>query len=215
VRIANGEPGKFSPDGQWVVTTSRPVFGPPQLAIVPSGGGSVRQITNSATAAHSDASFVDSDTLLFVRSEGGRSEVWRMATDGTRARALGAPGCATPAAEPGRRWFVCVGGPQRNALFTYPLEKGPGRKLFELSGGAWFLYARWNEPGTQILAVTSDRRFLTVDAVKGALLRADPIPLPEASGGESLRAAACSRDGKIQAYSVSHYSSRLYLCRGL
>jgi serine/threonine protein kinase len=211
LRIADGDPGKFSPDGRWVVTSSRPVSGPSQLILVPMGAGPAVQLTNSP-AAHSNPSFAGAATILFVRSEAGRSEIWRMQTDGSGSRSLGAAGCDSPAADPSGTWFLCRGGPDGKALLLYPMTGGAGRKLHELGAGPVFIYARWNVSGNRIFAVTSDRRLLTLDSSTGALLRSEEVPLREGSG--SLLSAALTPDAGIQAYSISHFSSRLYLSRG-
>jgi len=213
VRIADGDAGKFSPDGKWVVTSSRPESGPPQLVLVRASGGDIRQVTSSP-ATHADPSFLDAQTLLFVRSEGQRSEVWRMATDGTQARPLGAEGCESPIADPAGRSFLCIGGTRRNALLVHPLEGGQERRIYDLPSGVTFLYARWGNSGREILAVTNNGRFLTLSPESG-LLREEGIALPPAPGGGALLAAAFSADAKVRAYSTRHYSSRLYLCRGL
>ena len=214
VRIADGNEGKFSPDGQWVVTASRVVHGLPQLAMVPVGGGPSRQITH-APVAHSHASFAGADTLLFVRSEGARREVWRMALDGSEARPLGATDCIWPTADPGGQSFLCLGGERKSTLLLYPMTGGPGRKLHELPAGGAFVYARWNATGKHVLAVTQDSRLLTLNSVTGSLLRTETISFLEGPATESLRSAALSPDAAIQAYSISHFSSRLYLGRGL
>jgi hypothetical protein len=214
IRIADGDPGKFSPDGKWVITSSRVTTGAPQLILAPVGRGRTRQLTKPP-GVYSSPSFADSGTLLFKRSESGRSEVWRMGTDGKAASSLGAPNCSMPASNPTATSFLCVGEPAGSALYVYPVEKrGEGRKLYALEDSQ-FVYARWNESGGRIFAVTSDRRLLTLDSSSGALLHQEPVPVREGAGYDSLLAAAMAADGSIQAYSISHFSSRLYLCRGL
>jgi hypothetical protein len=100
-------------------------------------------------------------------------------------------------------------------VLTYPMTGGAGRTLYELAAGDSFRYARWNGSGRQVLAVTRSWRLLTIDSESGALAREQTVsPLPGAAT-ETLRTAALSADASIQAYSVSHFSSRLYLCRGL
>ena len=214
VRIGDGDAyGKFSPDGKWVVTASRPASAPPQLVLMPAAGGEVRQITSSAVA-HADPSFLDAQTLLFVRSDGQRREVWRMAVDGTQARSLGAAGCDAPVADPAGRSFLCIGGTRRNAIVVHPLDGAPERRIFDLPGSALFLYARWTISGKEILAVTNEGRLLTLSPESG-LLRDEGIALPRGSGSGALLSAAFSPDAKVRAYSTQHFSSRLYLCRGL
>ena len=211
-RLTDGDPGKFSPDGKWVVTTSQTISGPSQLVLVPAAGGDARPVTSSA-ATHTEPSFLDSHTLLFVQSEGDRREVWRIDTDGTGARSLGAPGCGSPVADPTGRTFLCVGGATRNAISIHPVDGGAARPIIALPLGVMFLYARWDTSGKEILAVTNDRRFLTLSPASGKILRTETVPQGPAGG--TLLSAAFSADAKIRAYSTSYVSSRLYLCRGL
>jgi eukaryotic-like serine/threonine-protein kinase len=216
IRIADGNPGKFSPDGRWVVFTSRPVTGPPQLALVPAGGGKALALTSSPTAAYSKPSFAGNDMLLFIRSEGERREVWRMKVDGTRAEALGVTGCDDPVANPSATHFLCFEEPDDGALVLHGFTpREAGRRLFALPAGETFLYARWNVLGDRIFAVTDKRRFLTLDSSTGAVLREQKVPLRQGIASEFLLGAACSPDGETQAYSISSTSSRLYLGRGM
>jgi tRNA A-37 threonylcarbamoyl transferase component Bud32 len=216
IRIADGDPGKFSPDGLWVVATSRIPSGPPQLILVPAAGGKTRALTSSSTQAYSDPSFAGPDALLFVRSEGERREVCRIKIDGTEAEALGVTGCALPVADPAATRFLCIGEPDSNTIVLHPLVRNaPGRTLFALPSGEAFLYARWNARGDRVFAVTGDRRVLTLDSATGAMVEEQKVPLREGIAGESLIAAACSPDGATQAYSISYTSSRLYLGRGM
>jgi hypothetical protein len=89
-----------------------------------------------------------------------------------------------------------------------------GRRLFELPPGDEFVYARWNERGDRILAVTMSRRFLTLAASNGSVLAEDKLPPLERTEGD-LMTAALSADGSIQAYSADRISSRLYIGEGI
>ena len=113
IRIGDGDPGKFSPDGRWVVATSRVPSGPPQLVLIPTSRGKARAVTSSATAGYFEPSFSGPDTLLFVRHEGDRREVGRMKIDGTGAESLGVTGCSGPVADPAATRLLCVEEPDR------------------------------------------------------------------------------------------------------
>src|SRR5262249_34870558 len=158
-------------------------------------------------AMHTEPSFAGSDAVLYVRSENGKSEIWRMARDGTAPKALGVAECYSPSANPSGTAFLCLGGPRRNVLFVYPLAGGSGRKLHELTGVDRFIYIRWSGSGDRIFATSSDRRFLTLNSSTGAILRSDPIEIPDGASYESLLAAACNMDASVQAFSFSHISS--------
>jgi eukaryotic-like serine/threonine-protein kinase len=213
VRLGDGYFGKFSPDGRSVIAVTDSPSGPQQLVLVPVEAGRTRQLTSSK-ANFSAPSFADTRTLLFVRSEGGRSEVWSMATDGSGARSLGTSGCDQPIASPSRTSFVCVGS-DRRSLFIHFMEKHPGRKLYELPRGGLFLSARWNDTGDRVFAVTRDRELLTLDSSAGRLLDQTTLPLLGPASQDVLLAAALNHDATVQAYSLVHASSSLYLAAGL
>ena len=214
VRLGDGEPHAFSPDGRFVIATTRSLSSPPQLVLISSAAGAPRRLTFSG-AGHSQPSFAGSNTLLFVRSQGGASEVWRMETDGSGARSLGATGCDAPIARPSGTDFVCQGGEDKRALFIYPMEKGPGRKLVELREGGELIYARWSATGDRIFAVTRDRRLITVKASTGSVVSTEVLSLAGSAGYGAVLTAALSADGMVQAYSTMRSSSGLYIVGGL
>jgi predicted Ser/Thr protein kinase len=214
VRVAEGVPSRFSPDGRSIVTVVRDAGRPPQLALVPVGAGTRRPLTDSK-ATHQSPAFAGPQTVIFVRSAEGASEVWRMETDGTGATSLGATGCDLPAAEPTGGRFVCIHGAEGRELRVFPMVKGEGRKLYELPSGARFKYARWDSAGRRIFAVTATRRALTLDAASGVVLAEETLPLAGAGLYDTLIGAAFSDDAKIQAYSVAARSSTLYQLTGL
>jgi Tol biopolymer transport system component len=214
MRLGDATPGNFSPDGRSVIALTPQLSGPQQVVLVPVGPGATRQLTFSQ-ASHSMPSFAGPETILFVRSGEGRSEVWRMATNGARALSLGAEGCDMPTASPSGLTFLCRGGNTRGALYVFPMEKGGGRRLYELPEGNRISYARWSSSGKEIFVVTHDLRFLTLDASTGRTLDTELVDLGEALGSDSFIAAALSPDGSVQAYSFDRFSSGLYLADGL
>jgi hypothetical protein len=213
-RLGEGFPGKFSPDGKSVVAVTRPLSGAPELILIPVEAGAVRRLPASAGNV-SSPSFAGPNTLLFVRSEKGTREVWTMETDGSGARSLGGAGCDMPAASPSGSSFLCVQGERHRSLFVFPIKGGPGRKLCEIPNDGGFIYARWNGTGDRILAVTRNRRLLTLDSATGAVLQDEAIPLAGTSGQANLIAAALDAQAATRAYSVIRTSSDLYLASGI
>jgi Tol biopolymer transport system component len=212
IRLGEGYPEKFSPDGRWVVGVTRPRSGPPQLILIPVEAGRTRRL--SLRDAHVSApSYAGPDTLLFVRTEKGASEVWRIETDGTGARSLGAAGCDLPVGSPSRDSFVCVGA--EGALFVHSMSDGSGRKLYQPADGAEFIYVRWSGTGDRLFAVTRDRRVLTLDSSTGSLIRQETIPLAATPVHGRVLAAALGSDAGVQAYSVIQRSADLYLASGI
>jgi eukaryotic-like serine/threonine-protein kinase len=212
IRLGEGYPEKFSPDGRWVVGVTRPLSGPPQLILVPVEAGRTRRLPLSD--AHVSApSYAGPSTLLFVRTEKGASEVWRIETDGTGARSLGAAGCDLPMASPSRGSFVCVG--PEGALFVRSTSDGSGRKLYQPADGGEIISVRWNGTGDRLFAVTRDRRVLTLDSSTGSLIREETIPLAATPVLGRVLAAALDSDAGVQAYSVIQRSADLYLASGI
>ena len=134
-RLGAGYPGKFSPDGRSIVAVTQSALRRARSSVSsrsrPAGSACFRLPAGDVSAP----SFAGPNTLLFVRSEKGVSQVWTMATDGSGARSLGADGCDAPTASPSGSSFLCLKGQRRRSLFVYPIKGGPGRKLYELPDG--------------------------------------------------------------------------------
>lgn len=137
-----------------------------------------------------------------------------MNTDGSGARPLGVAGCDGPIASPSASSFLCIDGKDRRSLWLYPIQGGSGRKLFELSPGQAFVYARWNTVGDRIFGLTRDRRLLTLDAAAGTLVR-EETGLAGTGGQDRLIAAALDSEARTRAYSTIRVSSDLYLASGI
>jgi hypothetical protein len=213
VRLSEWDPGRFSPDGRRIIGWAQSATGPSQLALFPVESGKGQLLPTPGVEA-ADPSFVGPDTILFVGVKGGKRQVWRIQVDGTGARPLGAPDCGLPMANPSRTAFVCQGQAGR-AIFVYPLEGGAGRELFERPVGGRFWYARFNDKGDRILAVTRDREFFTLDASTGQVISRETLPIPAFEGHTELVNAAFSADGSIQAYTLNLFSSSLFMVSGL
>jgi len=212
IRLGEGHPGKFSPDGRWVVGVTRPLSGPPELSLIPVEAGRPRRLP--LRDAHVSApSFAGPSTLLFVRTEKGRSEIWRIESDGTGARSLGAAGCDRPMASPSGNSFLCVEG--EGALAVHSMNDRSRRKLYQLANEGEFVSVRWNGAGDRIFAVTRDRRILTLDSSTGSLIREETIPVAATPVHGRLLDAALDSDGVIQAYSMIQKSADLYMASGI
>ena len=212
VKLSDWEPGRFSPDGSWIVgiTTTSPT----QLALFPVEAGASAVLKTPGMEA-TDPSFLDADTILFVGAANGVRRVWRIRTDGGGLSLVGAQDCDLPQPNPTRNALVCEGGPGNRAIFVYPMDGGPGRKLYEISGPRRFWYARFNTGGDRIYAVASDREFFTLDAQTGKVIAQETLPPPPQEGHSELIDATLDSDAAVQAYSLNLYASRLYLASGL
>ncbi len=171
IRISDGDPGKFSADGRWVVATSRVPSGLPQLIVVPTSGGKSRAVTSSTTAGYFDPSFSGSDALLYVRAEGERREVGRMKTRRNRSRVPRSHRLQRPRCESGSVPVRLHRGarPQRAQDLRASLRETAGRKLFALPAASTSRMRAGTLRGDRIFAVTLDRRLLTLDPSQPAL----------------------------------------------
>jgi hypothetical protein len=212
VRLGEWDEPKFSPDGKWIIALTPNRLGPPQILLHPNGPGETRQLTSSP-ASHSAPSFAGTRTILYVQVAGDSKEIWRMEIDGTGSRRLAAA-CDSPIANRAADSFVCVGENHRS-LFAYPIKEGQGRVVYELPAGEQFRYARWNDRGDRILAVTDKGRILELSASGSALLSEDQLPLPGSEINSTIFAAALTERGALQAFSVARFASSLYLLAGL
>ena len=210
VRLGSGGFPRFSPDGRSMIALTPLLSGPQQLVLLSAETGATRQLTTS-DATVSTPTFAGSKTLLFVRSHGGTSEVWRMDTDGSNERSLGADGCILPIADPAAVSFVCRGGNEPGALYIFPMERGPGRKLVDLGPNGALIYMRWNTRGDEIYAVTEDRLLLSIDPSSGVVDSRKSLDLGEEYVNDTLLAVALDGDASLQAYSLDRFSSGLYV----
>lgn len=214
VRLGAWEPGRFSPDARRIVGTGEDAAGNGQLVLFPVGAGDSQPLPTPGVSAE-EPSFAGPDGILFVGTREGKQQVWTIRTDGSQLRALGAPDCALPQPNPSLQSFVCEGGPEFASLFVYPMDGGPGRKIFEHPAGKRIWYARFDSTGDRIFAVASDRKFVTLDATSGRVLRQETLPVPKSLGYAELIDASLDAEGSIVAYSLNVYSAQMYSVSGL
>jgi hypothetical protein len=212
VRLGDVEPGAFSPDGQSMVGITRGLAGQSHVVLVPLGTGQARALT-AGPGDDSMPTFAGAGTVLFVRSQEGRSEVWRVGTDGKDPRSLGVSDCDLPSADPAARWFVCRATRDKGVLFAHSLGSALGRRIDALRGRD-VVGLRWTTTG-RILAITAERRLVSLDSTNGAVLAETLLPANGPAIPAHVVRAATSPDGLVQAYSMLRASSSLYGVRGL
>jgi Tol biopolymer transport system component/DNA-binding winged helix-turn-helix (wHTH) protein len=160
---------EWSPDGQWIAYHSRKKGG---IWIVPSGGGSARQVVNFGSQP---AWTPDGQRLVFTSDAGGmaaQSILWIVRSDGTDPRPLtklGAPrgGHSKPSVSPDGRLvgFSVTQGHLGWEVWTTPIDGGPGTRIgnggisrFSPDGGAVYCIGRTNEGNDALMRVGIDER---------------------------------------------------------
>ena len=91
LKIARIEEPQLSPDGKAVAFTVETVdldqnTKPKQIFVVPTDGGTPRQITSQGTDNERPEWAPDSKTIAFISNRGGSAQVWIMKPDGSDAR---------------------------------------------------------------------------------------------------------------------------------
>lgn len=131
VRLGDGLPQRFSPDGKWALTVYpwgiRPTSAP-QLLLLPTGAGQPVTLTHDAISHHFATLLPDGKTLLFEGSEPGHAlRNWvqdipggkplPITPEGTVGKWLSPDGKLLVAADPGQKfWLYPTGGGKPKAL---------------------------------------------------------------------------------------------------
>jgi dipeptidyl aminopeptidase/acylaminoacyl peptidase len=93
LKIARISEPQLSPDGQTVAFTVQTVdldqnTKPKQIYVVPTDGGTPRQITSQGTGNERPEWSNDSKNIAFISNRGGSAQVWIMRADGSDARQI-------------------------------------------------------------------------------------------------------------------------------
>src|SRR5277367_6828253 len=93
LKLARISEPQLSPDGKTIAFTVQSVdldqnTKPKQIYLVPTDGGTPRQITSQGTDNERPQWSPDSKTIAFISNRGGSSQVWSMKADGSDARQI-------------------------------------------------------------------------------------------------------------------------------
>src|ERR1700730_6137039 len=93
LKIARISEPQLSPDGQTVAFTVQTVdlnqnTKPKQIYVVPTDGGTPRQITSQGTGNERPEWSNDSRNIAFISNRSGSAQVWIMRADGSDARQI-------------------------------------------------------------------------------------------------------------------------------
>jgi Tol biopolymer transport system component len=213
VRLGDGDPQDISSDGKWVI--SRLVGAPSQLALLPTGTGTPRQLTHS-DIAHSFARFLPDNRIFLVGNQPNHPiRTYLLDLDGNE-KAFGPEGVrALAATSDGKRLLTTDADFSKFQLL--PLDGGPPQTVPQLqtddrpidftAGDSALLVQRRGQNGVvEIWRVE-------LPSAKRTLLHSIALPgVPAISNGLNV---TVSRDGKSYAYQYHPINSTEYLVRGL
>ena len=215
VRIGEGLPRAFSPDGKWVLAVQEKPSR--HLALFPTGPGMARAIPGSEIAEeYGQAFFPDGKRVLTIGSEPGKgSRLWELNIADGKRRALTPEGTSSVfvAVSPDGRWVALNAG--RAAVAVYPVEEGeartypvtadapPGRTLigFTQDGAGLYLQRRNARPG----------RIEILDLKTGAIRPFMEFSARDNTGILEYGPCEITPDGQTFAYSFRQMISTLYL----
>jgi len=212
VRLGEGFPLAFSPDGKWVV--SNLPTSPNQLVLLPTGPGELRKLERGPIVTYLGASFFpDGKRLLLCGDGAGGPGLYVQPIPDGQPRRIGDGvfSFSNPISPDGKSLAVYD---KERRLVIVPADGGAGRALPGFVEGDDLL--RWSQDGAIFVAHGDvPARIFRVDAVTGTrtlwrtLMPADP------AGVDTLRPITITPNGESYAYGCSRTLSELFLAEGL
>jgi Tol biopolymer transport system component len=215
VRLGDGNPQGFSPDGNWVLAITHDT--PEQLFLLPIKAGAPRVITNDAIDRFTAAWLPDGKQVVFTGSEPGHGpRLYVQDLEGGKPRAISAEG---PAAS-----FFNV-SPDGSSVTALGVDGNPW--LFPLSGGepkpmpgiqVNERVAGFTADGKSVFAYNTAGLPCTVtriDLATGKRTLWKQIVPADAAGVDAVGGVHITPDAKSFVYSYPRVLSDLYVVEGL
>jgi Tol biopolymer transport system component len=218
VRLGEGIPIKFSPDGQWVLTSYPAGIKPastPQLLLLPTGAGQVVTLTHDPIEHGFGTLLPDGKRFVFDGIEPGRGpRTWVQDGSGGKPQPITPEGVMAQGFSPDGKLMVAVDLEHRFSL--YPVDGGQPRALSGI------------EPGEVPIGWSADNKHLFVATVKAVPVRiyrtevgtgrrqfVSKVAPSDLAGLWGFLTVHITPDGKSYVYSDYRVLSDLYLASGL
>jgi DNA-binding winged helix-turn-helix (wHTH) protein/WD40 repeat protein len=214
VRLGDGLPTQFSPDGKWILTTSLPSSATPQLFLLPTGAGQPVSLTHDSLFHYSATFMPDGKTFLFEGKEPGHARRnWAQSVAGAEPVPITPEGAVGHQVSPDGKLLVAADSERR--FWLYPIGGGqpralpgiePGEDPIRWSGDGKYLFIANNEIPASVyrLEILTSRRRLVYKLVP-----------KDAAGLWNIGPVLTTPDGKSYVYSEYRILSDLYLANGL
>jgi len=213
VRLGEGLPMQFSPDGKWVLTKNLPTPAP-QLLLLPTGSGQPRTLTMDSIAHHFAALLPDEKRILFEGNEPGRARRnWIQDVAGGKPLPITPEGTAGERVSPDGKLLVAAD--QERKFWLYPTDGGQPAALSGVRPGENAI--RWSVDG-KYLFVASDGIPVEINRIEIATGRRQfiwKIAPSDLAGVWDVWPVLITPDGKSYVYSDYRILSDLYLANGL
>ena len=218
VRLGEGIPIKFSPDGKWVLTIYpagiKPAS-PPQLVLLPTGAGQVITLTHDSIEHGFGTLLPDGKRFVFDGVEPGRApRIWVQDGSDRKPQPITPEGVLSQGFSPDGKFMAAVD--LERQFWLYPLDGGPPRALSGI------------EPGEVTIGWSADSKHLFVATVKALPARiyrtevrtgrrqfVSKVAPSDLAGLWGSLIVHITPDGKSYVYSDYRILSDLYVASGL
>jgi DNA-binding winged helix-turn-helix (wHTH) protein/Tol biopolymer transport system component len=214
VRLGDGLPKQFSPDGKWVLTTSLPSTPTPQLFLLPTGAGQPVTLTHDSISHYFAALLPDGKRFLFEGNEPGRARRnWVQGVAGGKPLPITPEGTIGHRVSPDGKLLVAADSERR--FWLYPMDGGQPRALLGIESGEDAI--RWSGDGKHLFVVSDEipTRVYRVEVITGRRQLINTLAPSDAAGLWNIWPVLLTPDGKSYVYSDFRILSDLYLATGL
>ena len=214
VRLGDGFPVQFAPDGKWVLARSTSIPAP-QLFLLPTGTGQPVTLTHDSIAHYSATLLPDGKRIMFEGNEPGHARRnWIQGITGGKPLPITPEGTVGYQVSPDGKTIVA--GDSNSKFWLYPIEGGKSKELLGIEAGENGI--RWSADGkflfvaspgipvqiNRIEVATGHRQFVRVI-----------VPGDLAGIWGDIWPVLITPDGKSYVYSDYRVLSDLYLASGL
>jgi DNA-binding winged helix-turn-helix (wHTH) protein len=214
VRLGDGLPMRFSPDGKWAVTTSPPFTPNPQVFLLPTGAGQPVTLTHDSLSHYCAALLPNGKTILFEGKEAGHARrSWTQSVEGGKAVPI------TPESTVGKQLSadgkLLVAIDSEGRFWLYPIAGGRPRELIGIKPGEDII--RWSDNNKSLFVVSDEipAKIYRVEVLDGRRQLVHTLAPSDAAGLWNIWPVLITPDGKSYVYSDYRVLSELYLANGL
>jgi DNA-binding winged helix-turn-helix (wHTH) protein/Tol biopolymer transport system component len=217
VRLGDGLPQRFSPDGKWALTVYpwgiKPTLAP-QLLLLPTGTGQTVTLTHDSISHHFATLLPDGKKILFEGSEPGRAlRNWIQDVSGGKPMPITPEGTVGKCVSPDGKLLAAVDLERR--LWLYPLDGGQAKPLSGINPGEETV--RWSGDGKYLFVndLIIPVRVHRIEVRTGRRQLVYNLVPSDAAGLWNIDPILLTPDGKSYVYSDYRILSDLYVASGL
>ncbi len=213
IALGHGVAVAFSPDNQWVLTST--TKSPAQFVLQPTGAGESRVVTHDQID-HLGARFLpDGKRAVFLGRESGHAaRIYLLDLESGDTKPITPEGVGGRALSPDGKYIVVLA---KNVWMKWPVEGGEATPIAGLKSDD--LVVAWTGDGKQLYVCRPDelrpRRVYLFDLVSGKRTLWKSLGPADWTGAPGASIPVVSGDGKHYAYMVNRSLGDLYVVSGL